>query len=216
MLVVPCRRTNSIWWPNRTTNALIGRPIHEPFGNRAVRCDDKAKRAMLESILSWLNRPAPAAAGRRDELQFALAALLVEAGFCDDRFDDSERAVIARLLERRFNLTQAAARLLLTAGEREAERSAQLFHLTRIVNERLSHPQRIELIEMLWEVVYADGVLDQYEDSLLRRIGGLVYVSDRERSAARQRVSGRYRRDRPIRFPSPAQAVLIQEKKSLP
>jgi uncharacterized tellurite resistance protein B-like protein len=41
---------------------------------------------------------------------------------------------------------------------------------------------------MLWEVAYADGVLDEYEDSLLRRVGGLIYVPDRERGMARQRV----------------------------
>jgi uncharacterized tellurite resistance protein B-like protein len=46
----------------------------------------------------------------------------------------------------------------------------------------------VELIEMLWEVAYADGVLDEYEDSLLRRVGGLIYVPDRERGEARRRV----------------------------
>ncbi len=74
------------------------------------------------------------------------------------------------------------------AGEREAGRAAELFHFTRIINERLSFEQRIELVEMLWEVAYADGVLDQYEDSLLRRVSGLIYVPDRERGMARQRV----------------------------
>jgi uncharacterized tellurite resistance protein B-like protein len=43
-------------------------------------------------------------------------------------------------------------------------------------------------MEMLWEVVLADGTVDALEDTLLRRIGGLIYVPDRERGAARQRV----------------------------
>ncbi len=64
----------------------------------------------------------------------------------------------------------------------------EIFHLTRTINERWSREERIGLIEMLWEVAYADGVLDKYEDSLLRRVGGLVYVPDRERGLARQRV----------------------------
>jgi len=144
---------------------------------------------MIESILGWLTgAPSDGAAGPRDELQLALAALLVEAAHSHDHFDERERAVVARLLERRFKLSHADARALLNAGEREASRSAELFHLTRIVNERLSFEQRIELVEMLWEVAYADGVLDQYEDSLLRRVGGLIYVPDRERGMARQRV----------------------------
>ncbi len=76
----------------------------------------------------------------------------------------------------------------MAAGERAADRAAELFHFTRVINERLSYEQRIELIEMLWEVAYADGALDAYEDSLLRRVGGLIYIPDRERGLARQRV----------------------------
>jgi uncharacterized tellurite resistance protein B-like protein len=173
------------------------------------------QRVMIESIFGWLTGAASGAAAR-DELQLALAALLVEAAYSDDRFDGSERAVIARLLEQRFELAEAGARDLLTAGEREAERSAQLFHFTRIINERLSHERRIELIEMLWEVAYADGALDQYEDSLLRRVGGLVYVSDRERGLARRRVVARCGLDQTNRSPAAEPAVEIQEKKSLP
>jgi uncharacterized tellurite resistance protein B-like protein len=48
--------------------------------------------------------------------------------------------------------------------------------------------ERIQLIEMLWEVVYADGVLDSEEDALIRRIAGLIYVEDRDRVLARKRV----------------------------
>lgn len=144
---------------------------------------------MIDSILGWLTgAPAAGGPGPRDELQLALAALLVEVAHSHDHFDEHERAVVARLLERRFKLSQQDARALLEAGEREASRSAELFHLIRIVNERLSFAQRVELVEMLWEVAYADGVLDQYEDSLLRRVGGLIYVPDRDRGMARQRV----------------------------
>jgi uncharacterized tellurite resistance protein B-like protein len=170
---------------------------------------------MIESIFGWLTGAAPDAAAP-DELQLALAALLVEGAYSDDRFDDTERAVIARLLERRFELAEAAARALLAAGEREAERSAELFRCTRIINERLSHERRIELIEMLWEVAYADGVLDQYEDSLLRRVGGLIYISDRERGLARQRVVARCGLDRTIRSPAAGPPIETQQKKSLP
>ena len=144
---------------------------------------------MIDGIIGWLTgTPVNGGAPPQDELKLTLTALLVEAAHSNDHFDETERAVIARLLGRHFNLSQADARALLAAGERAAEQSAELFHFTRIVNERLSFEQRVELIEMLWEVAYADGVLDQYEDSLLRRVGGLIYVPDRERGLARQRV----------------------------
>ena len=96
--------------------------------------------------------------------------------------------MIGRLLERRFGLGAGDARALQEAAERRAERTAQLYGFARTVNERLPRERRVGLIEMLWEVAYADGVLDPLEDSLLRRIGGLIDVSDRERGEARLRV----------------------------
>ena len=147
---------------------------------------------MIDSIRAWISRSGPNSRNTSDpaqsELQLALTALLIEAAYSDDHFDGPERAVIARLIERRFNLLPSDVRTLLATGEAAATESVELFHFTRIINERLSYEERVELIEMMWEVAYADRVLDEYEDSLLRRVGGLIYVPDSERGIARQRV----------------------------
>jgi uncharacterized tellurite resistance protein B-like protein len=145
-------------------------------------------KVMIDSIREWISGGRPANDSRHDELQLALTALLIEAAYSDDHFDEAERKVIGRLIESRFNLTEADTRRLLAAAEFTATESAELFHFTRIINDRLSFAERVELIEMLWEVAYADRVLDEYEDSLLRRVGGLIYVPDRDRGIARQRV----------------------------
>ena len=147
---------------------------------------------MIDSIRAWISRSGPNSRNTSDpawsELELALTALLIEAAYSDDHFDGPERAVIARLIERRFNLLPSDVRTLLATGEAAATESVELFHFTRIINERLSYEERVELIEMMWEVAYADRVLDEYEDSLLRRVGGLIYVPDPERGIARQRV----------------------------
>jgi uncharacterized tellurite resistance protein B-like protein len=77
---------------------------------------------------------------------------------------------------------------LLALAEAAAEKSNQLHPFTRLAVQRMDPQQRIRLIEMLWEIAYADGVLDPEEDALLRRVAGLIYVSDADRVAARQRV----------------------------
>ena len=59
------------------------------------------------------------------------------------------------------------------------------------MNDNFTPEQRIELMEMLWEVVYADNEVHEFEVNLLRRVGGLIYVSDRDRALARQRVAQR-------------------------
>jgi uncharacterized tellurite resistance protein B-like protein len=149
-------------------------------------------RMMIDSIRAWISGGWPdhrgETGGQQEALQLALTALLVEAANSDDRFDQAERGVIARLLQSRFGLSRSDANELLAAGQTAASESAELYHFTRIINERLSFEQRVELIEMLWEVAYADRVLDEYEDSLLRRVGGLIYVAERERGEARLRV----------------------------
>jgi uncharacterized tellurite resistance protein B-like protein len=142
---------------------------------------------MFDRLKAWLGDEQ----GGEDALELAVAALLVEAAGADGDFDARERTVIAGLLERRFGLSPADAARLLQSGEREVAESAQLFGFTRIINERLSPAKRVELFEMLWEVAYADGVLDALEDALLRRLGGLIDVSDHERGAARLRVLAR-------------------------
>jgi uncharacterized tellurite resistance protein B-like protein len=157
---------------------------------------------MIDSIRAWITgngRHGREGTGwQRDELQLALTALLIEAAYSDDHFAQAERAVIAQLIKSRFNLAQPDALALLAAGETAATEAAELFHFTRIINERLSFEERVELIEMLWEVAYADGVLDEYEDSLLRRVSGLIYVPDPERGMARQRVLKRLGLDQAI------------------
>jgi uncharacterized tellurite resistance protein B-like protein len=129
-----------------------------------------------------------------DELQLAAVALLVEAAAADGTFDAAERHCIRALIERRFGLTPQEAAALLAEATRVVDDSVQILRFTRAIKDRYTHAERIELIEMLWEVVYANGVSDAFEGQLMRRIGGLLYVSDRERGEARQRVLARRER----------------------
>jgi uncharacterized tellurite resistance protein B-like protein len=123
-----------------------------------------------------------------DELQVAAAALLVEAALMDDRFEASERAKITELLRARFGLGAADAEALLEAAREQVGRSSQLFGFTRVVADRFAHDERVELMEMLWQVAYADGRLDDYEANLMRRLAGLIHVSDRDSGEARKRA----------------------------
>ena len=122
------------------------------------------------------------------QLRICVAALLVEAARMDDRFDPAERQAIERILAERFTLSAAETGDLLGAAERAVDQSAQLFRFTNAVVQRVAVEDRVRILEMLWEVAYADGVLAPEEDQLLRRIAGLIHVSDRDRALARQRV----------------------------
>lgn len=149
---------------------------------------------MLDRIHRLLTgRPPQAqpAAHSFEERQLAAAALMVEAATLDDTFGADERAHIASLVQERFALSPEEARDLVAEAESAASASVEWHGFTRAIKDGFDHAERAQLIEMLWEVAYADGELHDYEASLLRRIAGLLYVSDRESGEARKRVLAR-------------------------
>ena len=95
---------------------------------------------------------------------------------------------IERLLAEKFDLSSAAVASLVEAAESAVRHSTQFFPFTQQIVKRISHEERAHILEMMWEVAYADGVLDPHEDALLRRIAGLIHVPDQERGLARQRA----------------------------
>lgn len=154
------------------------------------------RRAMLQRLKSIVGGAAGVGGGKSkgpepDELHLAVAVMLVEAARMDESFDEEERAAIAHLIETRLDMSAEDATSLLDAADEVAENMGELWTFARVVKDRYSHEQRIEMIEMLWEVVYADGELHHYEANLLRRIAGLIYVSDRESGLARKRAMQR-------------------------
>ncbi len=126
-----------------------------------------------------------------EELQIAAAALMVEAARLDDEFDETERAKIRELVVERFELTSEEGDSLIEAAEARIAESIQLHGFTRVVKSAFTPEERVELVEMLWEVVYADGKLHHYEANLMRRLAGMLQVSDRDAGAARKRARQR-------------------------
>lgn len=133
----------------------------------------------------------PSGARSFDALQLAAAALMVEAATMDSEFDAEERARIRQLVQERFALNGEEAAALVAEAEKAAAESVAFQGFTSAIKNGFDHAERVQLIEMLWEVVYADGELHDYEASLLRRVTGLLYVSDRESGDARKRVLAR-------------------------
>ena len=127
--------------------------------------------------------------GERDDATFALAVLLIEVARSDDLIEVRERGIIERALARRFGLDRSEVTRLIKAAEEGAIKATDLHHFTQTVVRKFSEDERIGVIEMLWEVAYSDGLLTGDEDALIRRVAGLIYVSDWERGEAKRRVT---------------------------
>jgi len=125
------------------------------------------------------------------DLRIAVVALLIRAATSDTYFGADERRTIRRIAAQSFKLTDAEIdRLMEEAMEEEAAR-IDLHRWMQSIKRAYNEEERVDLIEKMWEVAYADGVLDDYEANLLRRVAGLIYVPDRQSGEARQRVMTR-------------------------
>ncbi|MCF8482326.1 MAG: TerB family tellurite resistance protein [Rhodospirillum sp.] len=125
---------------------------------------------------------------RSDSVSRAAAFLMVEAGTMDGAFDSVERDRVRALLSRRFSLDSGAAEGLIKEGEAMHEEAVGWYRQSRALKDAFDYEERVDMIEMLWEVAYADGVLDDMEANMMRRVAGLLYVEDVDSGAARKRA----------------------------
>jgi len=145
---------------------------------------------VLDRLLSFLKGDgAPERAG--SDLALAAAVLLLEAASMDDAIDRAETDKVEALLGRHFNLDAAGARAVMDAAVKRRAESTQLLRFTRQIKDGMDEAEREQLIEWLWDVVYADGAEHDMEANLMRRIAGLIYVDDGVSGAARKRVRRR-------------------------
>ena len=113
-----------------------------------------------------------------DKLSMALAVLMLEVAKSDFQESDSEiQSITAWLSSQDLGLTKDDVTRLLDSARGEQARSAGLFEYTRRACERMSMEERVQLVEQLWLIAYADGVIDKYEEAAIRKASELLYVS---------------------------------------
>lgn len=122
--------------------------------------------------------------------RFAIALLLAELSRADHRVDESEKRTIVELLTNRFELNRQQACSLLERAEAKAEKVVSLYDYVQTLNAQLDYAERCDVIEMLWQVAYADGRIDTYEEHELRKIADLLYVEDPDFIRAKLRAHG--------------------------
>lgn len=117
----------------------------------------------------------------------AFAALLVEAARADELYEAREIRIIDRALMDQFGVDADAAAALRARGEEAQSAANDIQQFTRVV-KTLPQDEKAAFVERLWRIVLSDGERDAFEDALIRRVCGLIYVSDPESGAARQRA----------------------------
>ncbi|MDH3377696.1 MAG: TerB family tellurite resistance protein [Gammaproteobacteria bacterium] len=121
-------------------------------------------------------------------LQLAAAALLMEMAHADDYIDETELVHILEVVRGTFSLTESEAAELVDLAHAEAESSASLHEFTALINAHWSADMKLQLVELMWQVAYADLEIDKHEQHLMRKIVGLLYIPHRDYIAAKMRA----------------------------
>ena len=111
-----------------------------------------------------------------DELILATCILLLEVSKSDDSFDDIEKEKILSILKQNFNLNIQQTNFLFKIADKKNDEMISLYEWTAKINELCSYSDKKKLMKYLWDIAYADGRIDKYEDYTIRKISDLLYV----------------------------------------
>jgi uncharacterized tellurite resistance protein B-like protein len=145
---------------------------------------------MLQSIRDFFERnlATSAPAAERHTIELATAAMLVEVVRCDGAADEAERAAVLRAVYEKFGLGGSEADTLIRLAEEEVRQASDYYQFTSLINRHFSQEQKQRVIELMWQVAYADAEISAHENHLMRRIADLLHITHGDYIAAKMRA----------------------------
>ena len=147
---------------------------------------------MFDNLRYFLNEFSGGAAEREfreDDYRLAAVALLVHLAAADGLIDGAEKTRLREIIERNFGLDDSATARLIATAECSDHEAVDFYHFTNILKRALNENGRLEIIEMMWEIAFADGHVDELQENIVWRIAELLGVSSRDRIMLRRRVA---------------------------
>jgi len=118
----------------------------------------------------------------------SIVALLVEAASIDGEIGNDEKNQIENILIERLNLDKIEAEKILEQTISESEEQIEIWSKTNDIRKELDYEERLNILELMWEIVLVDDVLDVFEAQLMRRVSGLLYISDIDSGTSKKRA----------------------------
>jgi uncharacterized tellurite resistance protein B-like protein len=116
-----------------------------------------------------------------NDYRLAAAALMVHTAAIDGNMAEPERRKLHDLLQRRFELNEVDTQALISEATEAEHEAIDLYHFTTVINRSLNENDRLRIVQMMWEIVYADGRVSEFESNLMWRCADLLGISSRQR-----------------------------------
>ncbi len=156
--------------------------------------NDGGTITMLSAIKSFFVEQLSSAEVSEDPehlLRLATTALLIEISRADAEVSADEESKILALVQRHFDLPPEETHALIAQADDHADEAVSLYQFTSVLNDHLSREERARVVELLWEIAFADQYLDKYEDFYVRKISDLLHVSHADFIRLKHRVKER-------------------------
>ena len=146
---------------------------------------------ILREFISDLVSPSAGEARAFDDTDYRLAAtaLLVHVISLDGAPTEVEKRKLHSVLESRFKLDPGTADQLIASATLVEGEAVDLYHFTSVIMRSVDEEGRLRIVEMMWELVYADGQVTEFEDNVVWRAADLLGVSSRDRIELKHRVA---------------------------
>ena len=116
-----------------------------------------------------------------------IIALLIHAAKIDESYTENEKKIIKKVIMDLNKISSNQADELLRVAEKKEKESNQLIEFTKEI-KKYSMEFKLKIVEIIWKIVYSDGASDSYESNLIRRICGLLYISDKDSGIIKMKV----------------------------
>ena len=116
-----------------------------------------------------------------------IIALLIHAAKIDENYTKNEKTIIKKVIMDLNKVDSNLADELFELAEKKEKESNQIIEFTKEI-KKYSMEFRLKIIEIIWKIVYSDGTSDNYESNLIRRICGLLYISDKDNGIIKMKV----------------------------
>ena len=115
-----------------------------------------------------------------------IATLLVECARSDDNFTDTEKEQIKKILKNKLHLDSSEVDKCFETANESSEKNIEIYSLTKEIRDNFDKDEILFIFELLWKIILSDGVIDDFESSMMTKLTGLFHLTGKENAEAKK------------------------------